>query len=97
MVRTAHVKHFAAINHKKSSGFHTIISDHLKLHKSIPYRPQFYPDNTMYIVATPTVRIVLIRTVSPESTEILYVQKNAKGHFKAGLNARTWSKNNHVH
>lgn len=43
----------------------------LQLIKSIPYRPQFYPDNTMYIVATPTVRIVLIRTVSPESTEIL--------------------------
>ena len=71
MARTAHVKHFAAVNHTKSSGFHTIIWDHLKLHKSIPYRPQFYPDNTMYIVATPTVRIVLIRTVSPESTEIL--------------------------
>lgn len=68
---TAHVKHFAAINHKKSSGFHTIIWDHLKLHKSIPYRPQFYPDNTMYIVAATTVWIVLIRTVSPESREIL--------------------------
>ena len=39
MAHTAHVKHFAAINHKKSSGFHTIIWDHLKLHKSIPYRP----------------------------------------------------------
>ena len=68
---TAHVKHFAAINHKKSSGFHTIIWDHLKLHKSIPYSPQFHPHNTMYIVATPTVRIVLIRTVPPESREII--------------------------
>lgn len=88
---TANVKHFAAITHKKSSGFHTIIQDHLKLHKSIPYKLEFYADNTIYIVATPTVRIVLIRTMSPESRETSVCAKKAKGH------SRQAGKNNHVH
>ena len=79
---TANVKHFAAVTHKKSSGFHTIIQDHLKLHKSIHYKLEFYADNTIYIVATPTVRIVLIRTMSPESRETSVCAKKAKQHSR---------------